>query len=314
MNHFANSARNFFTASPIDRLGHKRTDAAWMTEQLSSESSRFLPIWQGKNLLANDDVPHPIMLSVQEVAKLTDKADPILLGSSENLIYFALPINTAPEWLSAKGHWEELRFQASLLPEADASLAVIAKALVYWHKRHAYCGDCGQKTLSQDGGYVRICTNDSAHKHFPRTDPAIIVLVFSGDKCLLARQPNWPEGRYSTLAGFVEPGESIEDAVVREVAEESNIDVGQVYYHSSQPWPFPSSLMVGYLAEATSTEIALLDQELEHAAWFSRTELIDSIKAGSLKLPPEVAISFSLIEAWFNQAEGLELRSILEAL
>ncbi|MCB0183493.1 MAG: NAD(+) diphosphatase, partial [Caldilineaceae bacterium] len=146
---------------------------------------------------------------------------------------------------------------------------------------------------------------------FPRTDPAIIVLVRSGDRCLLARQPSWPAGRYSVIAGFVEPGESLEDAVKREVMEEAGIAVGQIQYHSSQPWPFPSSLMLGFMADATTTEFHFIDDELEEARWLTREQIAAEIENGTLKLPPGLSISHRLIESWFDAGDVGKLSNLV---
>src|SRR5262249_4560440 len=154
------------------------------------------------------------------------------------------------------------------------SLLAYARGLMHWHARHGFCGVCGSRTESASAGHVRKCTNpDCGASHFPRTDPAVIMLVHDGDKALLGRQKVWPQGMYSTLAGFVEPGESLEETVRREVYEETGIAVGEVVYHSSQPWPFPASLMIGFHAEARSRTINRVDSELEDAGWFSRAEL-----------------------------------------
>ena len=315
MDHFTNSALNYFTATPVNRLAEKRTDLTWLSEQLQAETSRYLPLWQGKNLLAKEGLPNLIALTYTDYQALEDTEAPILLGEANGLTYFAVALNTVSDDFEQLGDWQEMRYQAAVISEADASLAIISKALAHWHKQHKFCGACGLETSSEQAGYMRQCSNPScSQKHFPRTDPAIIVLVHTAEKCLLARQPSWDAGRYSTLAGFVEPGESLEDAVIREVHEESNIKVGRVFYQSSQPWPFPSSLMLGYLAEAESTDIQLLDQELEHAAWFSKVELVDAIQKGTLKLPPEITISFNLIETWFNRGYSKILRDILSTI
>jgi NAD+ diphosphatase len=180
-----------------------------------------------------------------------------------------------------------------------------AKAMTYWHRCHRFCGNCGSPTVSTQGGHLRVCTNPQCGQHhFPRTDPAIIVLVTSGERCLLGRQQIWPAGRYSIIAGFVEPGESLEAAVAREVREETGIAVEQVRYWASQPWPFPSSLMLGFRAEAASTSVQLRDGELEAARWLSREEIAIELRQGALRLPPEVSISYQLIESWFD-AGGL---------
>ena len=163
---------------------------------------------------------------------------------------------------------------ASLLPVDEAGLLGYARAMVAWRRRHRYCGTCGAKTMPAKGGHVLVCTNPVCrHEQFPRIDPAIIVLVSDGERALLGRQAAWPRGRYSTIAGFVEPGESLEDAVAREVLEETGVRVAEIEYHSSQPWPFPSSLMLGFTAHALTQEVHLRDQELEDARWFTRADL-----------------------------------------
>jgi NAD+ diphosphatase len=165
----------------------------------------------------------------------------------------------------------------------------------------------GAKTVPAKGGHVLVCTNPACrHEQFPRIDPAIIVLVSDEGRALLGRQASWPVGRYSTIAGFVEPGESLEDAVAREVLEETGVKVDRIEYHSSQPWPFPSSLMLGFTAHAVSDEVHLRDQELEDARWFTRTDLA----SGSPLLPPRQSISFRLIEHWYDAGADRPLRDL----
>ena len=196
---------------------------------------------------------------------------------------------------------------AALLPADEAGLLGYARGMISWRARHRFCGTCGATTLAAKGGHVLICTNPVCkHEQFPRTDPAIIVLVSDGDRALLGRQASWPAGRYSTIAGFVEPGESLEDAVAREVFEETGIEVDQIEYHSSQPWPFPSSLMLGFTAHALTTQIQRRDDELEDAQWFTRADLA----SGRPLVPPGVSISFRLIEHWFDAGGGPKLRDI----
>jgi NAD+ diphosphatase len=176
--------------------------------------------------------------------------------------------------------------------------------MVYWRERHRYCGTCGAPTRPVSAGHVMACTRETCGtEFFPRIDPAIIVLVTDGERALLGRQASWPPGRYSTIAGFVEPGESLEDAVIREVREETSVEVVEVDYHSSQPWPFPSSLMVGFRARAGATALACPDGELEDARWFTAGELA----SGSPALPPPQSISFRLIADWYERATGRSL-------
>jgi NAD+ diphosphatase len=185
-----------------------------------------------------------------------------------------------------------LREAAAILSQADAGLVAYASALAHWHDTHRFCGVCGEPTDPDEGGHVRRCPN--GHTHHPRTDPVVIMLVADGDRLLLGRRPPWPPGRYSCLAGFVEPGESLEAAVAREVLEEAGVTVGRVDYRLSQPWPFPLSLMLGFEATFVSGEAHVADQELEDVAWFTRAE----IAAGTPLLPPRFTIARRLIDGW----------------
>jgi len=203
--------------------------------------------------------------------------------------------------LPADAELRELRPLAPLLPADSASLLAYARALALWKGRHRYCGVCGAPNQPARAGHVMRCTRAGCGTEaFPRLDPAIIVLVTDagGERALLGRQASWPQNRYSTIAGFVEPGESLEDAVIREVEEETGVHVGDVEYVASQPWPFPSSLMLGFRAIARTHEITLRDGELEDARWFTRGD----IAAGHPALPPPGAISARLIDAWFGSA------------
>jgi NAD+ diphosphatase len=183
--------------------------------------------------------------------------------------------------------------------------------MTYWHCRHRFCGQCGSPTRSAEGGCLRVCTNSQCgQQHFPRTDPAIIVLVTRQERCLLVRKSWWPEGLYSNVSGFVEPAESLEDTVVREVWEETGVQVEAMSYHSSQPWPFPSALMLAFTATAADGAIRIDEDELEGARWFSREETLGQLKQGVLKLPMRTAVSFRLIEDWFDMGDLGPLRSI----
>ncbi len=171
--------------------------------------------------------------------------------------------------------------------------------MILWQERHRHCGVCGAPNRASEGGFVMACTRSGCdHKSFPRIDPAVIVLVHRGDRCLLGRQAAWPEGRFSTIAGFVEPGESLEDAVVREVHEETNIQVGDCTYIGSQPWPFPAAMMLGFHATGLTDDIRFNDGELVEARWFHR----DDLRTGAVALPPRESIAFRLIETWLDRA------------
>ena len=262
---------NVFAGAFVDRIGERRKDSAWLADALHSDSSCFVPVWGDQCLIGGDPL-QAILLSRDQVTSIVDDEDLIFLGLFRDKPAFALSIKSdtdAP--FRELGEFHDLRYLGTVLPPDEANLVAHARALVLWHASQVFCGVCGSSARPEAAGNSRICLNDDCRREiFPRVDPAIIVLVSAGDRCLLGRQARWPEGRYSTIAGFVEPGESLEDAVRREVYEETNIRVGQVSYHSSQPWPFPSSLMLGFTAEATSSDISLNDGELEDAQWFTR--------------------------------------------
>ena len=192
----------------------------------------------------------------------------MLLGLVEERAVFAVDVSACEmplEELAAGAALEftDLRRVGPLLPRQEGALLAYARGIAYWHERHRFCGVCGAPTRSEEGGHVRRCTDAACGTtHFPRTDPAVIMLVHDGERCLLGRKSEWPKGMHSTLAGFVEPGESLEEAVAREVFEETGIHVTDVIYHSSQPWPFPASLMLGFHAKALSTAITVDPEEL----------------------------------------------------
>ena len=185
------------------------------------------------------------------------------------------------------------------LSAADAGLVVHALALAEWHRAHRHCTRCGGVLDFTAAGHVLTC-QDCGVQQFPRTDPAVIMAVVDGDRCLLGRKAQWPEGRYSTLAGFVDPGESLEQAVRREVAEEVGIEIGEVTYFGNQPWPFPASLMIGFLAQAVSFEIDVDGEEISDARWFTRDQVRSETEAGTLRLPAGISISRSLVESWYG--------------
>lgn len=316
IDHFQRSSFNYFAASPIDRFALNRRDDAWVQAQVQSEKSRFVPVWSAKNLITAIEKPNEVLLTYAEAEAWLGDCSPILLGGWGDHIYFTFNLpatdETIPQRFEDVGVFHDLRLNMDDLADGVANVLVFAKAMAYWHQRHTHCGDCGSLCASKEAGYMRECTNpDCRAKHFPRSDPAIIVLVHSEERCLLARQPTWPPGRYSVVAGFVEPGESLEDAVLREVAEETNVTIKSVHYHSSQPWPFPSSLMVGYHAEAATTNINLNDNELEHAHWLSRADIVAKMKDGSLLLPPAISISHRLIETWFDEGDEGKLSDLV---
>lgn len=290
------SGPNVFAGAFVDRSGHLRRDDAWLNAALEKDGTLFVPVW-GDRCLVSQEPHRAVLLNRHDLAAFVEAA-PIFLGTFQGQPAFAIGISRAIEQpFTDRGEFHDLRYLGSVLPADEANLVAQARALVLWHEAQKFCGRCGQATVAADGGNVRICTSESCGTQvFPRVDPAIIVLVSAGDECLLGRQSSWPEGRYSTIAGFVEPGESLEDAVVREVCEETDIAVSNARYHSSQPWPFPASLMLGFHAEAVSRDIRLNDGELEDARWFSRKEL----RSGFPKLPPRLSIARRLVESWLE--------------
>ena len=219
--------------------------------------------------------------------------------------FFALPAaQLVPGELAPETGWVDLRHAAAHWSRFDSGVFAYAKALLLWQSRARFCGVCGTPTQLVRGGHCARCRNpECGLQHFPRTDAAIIVLVQDGDRALLGRQRNWPSRRWSTLAGFVEPGESLEDAVRREVDEEAGVQLAQVDYHSSQPWPFPGALMVGFNAVAADATIRVGD-ELEDARWFAARELIAAIRSGEVELPPSISISRRLILDWLVEQLG----------
>ena len=291
---------NVFAGAFVDRIGERRKDSDWLAEAVLNEQSCFVPVW-GDRCLVGGDPLEVVLLTRKQVRSVVDDRELIFLGLFRDRPAFALSINAdtdAP--FPELGEFHDLRYLGTVLPADEANLVAHARALALWHASQVFCGVCGSSARPEAAGNSRICMNDDCRREiFPRVDPAIIVLVADGNRCLLGRQTNWPEGRYSTVAGFVEPGESLEDSVRREVYEETNVRVGHVSYHSSQPWPFPSSLMLGFVAEATSSDIVLNDGELEDAQWFTRKEL----RSGFPKLPFKISIARRLVDDWLERGD-----------
>jgi len=288
---------NVFAGAFVDRTGERRKDNDWLADALANEGARFLPVW-GDKCLVGGDPPAAVLLERPAIAEFVSEDNVVFLGLFRNQPAFAVGISdTVEPPFQDLGEFKELRYLGTVLPPDEANLMAHARALILWHNATLFCSKCGSAAQPDAGGNMRRCRNpECGQQVFPRTDPAIIVLVADGDRCLLGRQASWPEGLYSTIAGFVEPGESLEDAVRREVYEETNIRVGAVRYHSSQPWPFPSALMLGFVAEANSTDIHLNDGELEDARWYTRDEL----KSGDVGLPFRISIARRLVDHFIN--------------
>lgn len=299
------STPNVFSGAAIDRLAERRNDADWIAAALACSDARFLVAWDELSPIHwHNDQPAAAFVDADAAAPwLSSAREVVLLGENGGRVMFGLNFDEPP---AAEWPWAptELKSIAGLLDARDAALLAWFRALCHWHREHRFCPRCGRPTAAVAAGHERVCGGCSAH-HYPRVDPAIIVLVERGDKCLLGRQAKWPARRFSTLAGFVEPGESLEDAVAREVFEEAGVKIAAARYHSSQPWPFPASLMLGFFAEAASPRIVLNDGELEEARWFSREDIAEGLKRGDFKLPSLPSVAFRLVRDWYERGGGL---------
>lgn len=301
---------NIFGFSGLDRRAHLRHEPDHIDENLAHDDARLVVVWRSKNLVvqtAEGDGMDAVWLGVEENRHLLEMAGNVAsLGHSGDTSHVAIDLSHLDETeigrhVPTGAMFGDLREIGSLLGRFDGSILAYARGLMFWHKRHGFCGVCGSPTIAVKGGHERDCTNENCRTpHFPRTDPAVIMLVHDGDRVLLGTQAIWTNGMYSTLAGFVEPGETLEEAVAREVWEESGIEVRDVRYHSSQPWPFPASIMLGFHAEAKTTEIKMNDKELADCQWFSRNELLNFESLGK-KLPREISIARRLIEDWLAE-------------
>ena len=297
-----------YTGAALDRAAALRRDEAWVAERLDDGATQIVPVWRGRNLIAGGDSPRAVTITGSPARALVRIAESVaLLGMDGAVAYFAADVSAHDEEALAPlpdgAEFMDLRQAGALMERRQGMLLAYARGIVYWHHRHRFCGDCGSPTEGRQGGHMRVCTGPACgRQHFPRTDPAVIMLVTrsASGACLLGHQSRWPRGMYSTLAGFVEPGESLEEAVAREVLEEAGITVGGVRYRASQPWPFPSSLMLGFRAEAETTEITCDRQEIEDVRWFTRDE-IGRFDDMGLRLPRTDSISRWLIEEWLKE-------------
>ena len=293
-----------FSATPVDRLSSLRADSQALAEAQASDRARFIPLWHNKCLVEDGRA-----VRLLDAARILDPGRlPIFLGQQADEYLFAvhLPDDLSPSG-ALPGAFMGLRETASLVSEADAALLAYARAMIIWQSNHRFCGVCGGVNRSVEGGFVMACSRAGCeHRSFPRLDPAVIVLAHTEEACLLGRKQEWPEPFYSTIAGFVEPGESLEDAVRREILEETNIRAGECRYLGSQPWPFPAALMLGFHAQAESRSIACNDGELADAQWFRR----DQIAAGLVGLPPRESIAWRLIQGWFDAQPGFQLAEL----
>jgi NAD+ diphosphatase len=298
-----------FAGNPLDRGDTKRRDESWLEAAARAPESRFLPMWQLNVLLHDASGTHLGWLSSKEVERLQIRVPPVFLGLLDGVAHFAIDVSQLGDPAHELDLDETFRFQesrtaASELDAPEAGILAQSRSQVDWHHRHQFCSVCGERTEQQRGGHVRKCL-DCGAEHFPRTDPVAIMLISDGERCLLGQSRGRLSriGFYSALAGFIDQGESIEEAVRREVREEAGIKVGEVRYHSSQPWPFPSSLMIGCHGKAVTTEIQIDSQEMADVRWFERDVVRDAVRGehADLRVPGAMAIAHHLIRAW---AEG----------
>jgi NAD+ diphosphatase len=290
------TAVNTFAGARLDRAGPRRTDERWLAERRADPAARAVLATSDGVLVRDGATPALVALG-----DLPADAELVLLGvdGAGAGVFAADPGPERAAALVPGAALRGLRDVAAEAAQADAGLLAHATGLLNWHRRHRFCANCGASTAMAEAGHVRVCPRCGA-QHHPRTDPVVITLVHDGAaRVLLGRQPTWPAGRYSTLAGFVEPGESLEEAVVREIGEESGVAVSDVRYRSSQPWPFPASLMLGFEAAYAGGEAHPHDQELEDVRWVSRAELERAVAGeGHLQVPPPLAIARRLMEGW----------------
>jgi len=308
-------ALNTFAGNPLDRAGDRRNDPDWLAEQAADPEALALVLWEGRPLLEAEGEPRLAWLAMAHARAVALDRE-LFLGLWKGAPVFAVEIEGSIDPtagpLRGVGEFHEMRAAAALLSGPDAAMAGAAKSLFDWRRRHGFCAACG--TLSEDacGGWKRVCPACST-EHFPRVDPVTIMLaVYKGapgggdePRCLLGRQASWPEGRMSALAGFLEPGETIEEACAREIEEEAGLTVTKVRYHSSQPWPFPSQLMIGLVCEVDSEDARPDQTELEAVAWLTRREAADMLagRHPTLRSPPRIAIARTLLQAWVDGFE-----------
>jgi NAD+ diphosphatase len=297
----ARETANFFAGPYIDRRSDAREIPDWRADAAADPAALYIVACGTTQLVYREPAPHIAFLQGDHpLVKAARDDQLVLLGWFRGVRCMLIEVDAADQAaLPALAHFEELRAVAGLLPSDEAGLLAYARGLSIWRSRHRFCGTCGAQLLRERAGHVLRCSNAACGvEEFPRIDPAIIVMVTDGARALLGRQASWPAGRYSTIAGFVEPGESLEDAVVREVAEETGVAVHDIQYHSSQPWPFPASLMVGFAARCMPDAAIKVGGELEDVRWFTRAE----IDAGAAGLPPSHSISYRLIRTWLASA------------
>jgi NAD+ diphosphatase len=298
-----------FAGNPLDRASERRRDGEWIRSLLDDPAARILPLFDLRPATLGSDSP---ILDWQPLEPWRDKVERgatlVFLGLDEGRPHFAIDGGAA----EGKREPFDARTLAPLLPGSEAAILAEARSLIDWHARHRFCAQCGSPTRVVAAGWVRRCPECKA-SHYPRSDPVTIMLVVSGERALLGRNRRRPGNRFSCLAGFMEPGETLEEGVRREVHEEASIRVGRVRYLACQPWPFPSSLMMGFLCEALTEEITVDPEELAEAHWFSRDEIRAMVaRAASgpddpsqVSLPGPVAIAHHICRRWSHELDGI---------
>lgn len=316
-----NAEKVTFGGSGFNRAGDFRRDEGALKQMYANPEAQVLPVWRGKPLISGDENRQLAFLPPNHTVFQDAKEAPVFLGLEDDRPYFAHDISSWPgpdsdmsqignfidnseqthPDLSDEQRFAELRRIMAVLSPRDAELAAMSVGIFSWHRSHRFCAKCGEPSETKAGGWQRNCTRCET-QHFPRTDPVVIMLITRGNKVLIGRSHGWPEGMYSLLAGFMEPGETLEAAVRREVFEETGVRVGNVGYLASQPWPFPSSLMFGCYGEATTDEITIDKTEIEDAKWVCREEIADAwaTKSSVLIAARKGAIAHFLLRRWLE--------------
>lgn len=297
-----------YAGNPLNRGDHERRDEEWLDVNSRASTSQFLPLWENTVMIPIGSEPGLGWLNGDDIQRLGIEVEGVFLGLRNGTPHFVVDITkneSAVKFLKESGEWtfEDTRAVTGFINGEDSGIVAQARAQINWHHRHGFCSVCGYPTYMKKGGHMRLCENCNT-QHFPRTDPVVITAVSDGDRLLLGQSKGRLQAmnRYSVLAGFMDQGESIEEAVQREIMEESGIQVSNVRYHSSQPWPFPSTLMIGCHADATTTEITMDEGEMADVQWFTRKDVLSGLAGTNenLALPGSIAIAHHLITAWAN--------------
>lgn len=307
------SRNNTFANLELERFAEQRSDGGWLNARVFSRQARFILLRDDGRLLATRQGALR-ELDYDERTRLAGDVEPSYLGFADGADRFLLRVDAAlADQVAAEldAGFAPLRHAGRAWPAFDAGLFAYALGLANWQARTRFCTNCGAPVALEAAGHKAKCTNPQCGmEHFPRTDPAVIVIVEHRGACLLGRMPRLPAGRFTTLAGFVEPGETLEDAVRREVFEEAGVRVAACDYHSSQPWPFPASIMLGFTAQAEDARIDV-GPELAEARWFGADELVAGLQARTLVLPPRVSVAYRLIEHWLAKVSGVALGDVV---